>query len=110
MPARPTSGHGRPRTYPHHHSKDLLPEFAVIIWVKDNWTAGDLKGDFVNQYECLAFIPKPEFLRKSKRFTEHVRTAEARLEAVDAKPTLQKHSSRPGENCPCVNNIDLKSF
>ncbi len=32
-----------------------------IIWVKNNWTAGDLKGDFGNQYECIAFCPKKEF-------------------------------------------------
>ena len=32
-----------------------------IIWVKNNWTAGDLEGDFGNQYECIAFMPKKKF-------------------------------------------------
>ena len=41
----------------------------VIIWVKNNWSAGDLSGDFGNQYECLAFMPKDEFKLKSKRYS-----------------------------------------
>jgi len=41
----------------------------VLIWVKNNWTAGDLYGDFGNQYECIAFIPKKEFKLKSKRYS-----------------------------------------
>ena len=39
----------------------------VLIWVKNNWTAGDLEGDFGNQYECIAFMPKGNFKIKSKR-------------------------------------------
>ena len=41
----------------------------VIIWVKNNWSAGDLYGDFGNQYECIAFIPKEKFMLKSKRYS-----------------------------------------
>lgn len=41
----------------------------IIIWVKNNWTAGDLYADFGNQYECIAFMPKEEFKLKSKRYS-----------------------------------------
>jgi site-specific DNA-methyltransferase (adenine-specific) len=41
----------------------------VIIWVKNNHTAGDLYADFGNQYECIAFMPKQDFKLKSERFT-----------------------------------------
>ena len=41
----------------------------VIIWVKNNWTAGDLYKDFGNQYECIAYIPKEEFKLHSKRYS-----------------------------------------
>ena len=40
-----------------------------IIWVKNNWTAGDLKGDFGNQYENIAFMPKPEFKLRGPRWS-----------------------------------------
>ena len=41
----------------------------VLIWVKNNWTAGDLYSNFGNQYECIAFIPKVEFKLHSKRYS-----------------------------------------
>ena len=41
----------------------------TIVWVKDNWTAGDLTGDFGNQYELIAFMPKEKFKIKGKRFS-----------------------------------------
>lgn len=40
-----------------------------LIWVKNNWTAGDLEGDFGNQYESIAFMPKEQFKLKSKRYS-----------------------------------------
>jgi site-specific DNA-methyltransferase (adenine-specific) len=41
----------------------------VIIWRKNNWTAGDLEGDFGNRYECIAFMPKDKFkLYSTKRY------------------------------------------
>lgn len=51
------------------HKLPLIDERIknVIIWVKDNWTAGDLYSDFGNQYECIAFMPKEDFKLKSKR-------------------------------------------
>jgi len=41
----------------------------TIVWVKDNWTAGDLEGDFGKQYELIAFMPKEKFKIKGKRFS-----------------------------------------
>lgn len=41
----------------------------TIIWVKNNWTAGDLFGDLGNQYESIAYMPKDKFKIKSKRYT-----------------------------------------
>jgi len=41
----------------------------VIVWVKNNWTAGDLYSDFGNQYELIAYIPKEKFTLHSKRFS-----------------------------------------
>lgn len=48
-------------------------EFKIknqIIWVKNNWTAGDLKGQFGQQYEIvfLAVKGKPKF--NGKRITD----------------------------------------
>ena len=41
-----------------------------IIWVKNNWTAGDLKGQFGQQYETIFLIAKgkPKFI--GKRITD----------------------------------------
>ena len=41
----------------------------TIIWVKQNWTAGDLNGDFGNQYECIAFAPKDDFHLRGNRWS-----------------------------------------
>ena len=41
----------------------------VIVWVKNNWTAGDLEGDFGNQYELIAYMPKEYFKIHSKRYS-----------------------------------------
>ena len=38
-----------------------------IIWVKDNWSAGDLKGNYGNMYETIAFIPRLGF-KMQKRY------------------------------------------
>ena len=40
-----------------------------IIWVKNNWSAGDLNGDFGNQYECIAFMPKENFKLRYYRYS-----------------------------------------
>lgn len=41
----------------------------VLIWVKNNWSAGDLTGSFGNQYEPIAFIPKEGFKLKTFRLS-----------------------------------------
>lgn len=38
-----------------------------IIWVKNNWTAGDLKGSFANQYEVILLGVKGKWEYKGKR-------------------------------------------
>lgn len=42
---------------------------TIIIWLKDNWSAGDLKGSFGNQYEQLMFIVKGRHLLRGKRWS-----------------------------------------
>lgn len=46
--------------YPLWHPSVLKPLEVknLIVWEKDNWSAGDLSGNFGNQYELLMFIPK----------------------------------------------------
>ena len=53
------------------HKKPLVDERVknVIVWVKNNWTAGDLEGDFGNQYELIAYMPKDDFKILSKRYS-----------------------------------------
>lgn len=40
----------------------------AIIWKKDNWSAGDLEGNFGNQYEILMFITKGRHRRRGHRW------------------------------------------
>lgn len=40
-----------------------------IVWVKDNWSAGDLDGNFGNQYEVLLFITKGRHVRRGRRWS-----------------------------------------
>ena len=42
---------------------------TIIIWVKNNWSAGDLEGSFGNQYEQLLFITKGRHLLRGKRWS-----------------------------------------
>jgi DNA modification methylase len=39
-----------------------------IVWVKNNWSAGDLDGCFGNQYEEILFIVKGRHLLRDKRW------------------------------------------
>ena len=41
----------------------------AIVWKKDNWSAGDLKGDFGNQYELLMMIVKGVHKRRGHRWS-----------------------------------------
>lgn len=40
-----------------------------IVWKKDNWSAGDLAGDFGNQYEMLMMIVKGRHQRRGHRWS-----------------------------------------
>jgi len=43
----------------------------MIIWVKNNWTAGDLKGAFGKQYEIIFLVNKGrKLLQQSPRLTD----------------------------------------
>lgn len=39
----------------------------VIVWVKDNWTSGDLQGDYGGQHELVMYIVKGRHLRVGPR-------------------------------------------
>lgn len=41
-----------------------------IIWVKNNWTAGDLKAQFGQQYEIILLLNKGRKLFNGKRLTD----------------------------------------
>jgi site-specific DNA-methyltransferase (adenine-specific) len=43
-----------------------------IVWVKNNWSAGDLYGDFGNQFELIAFMPKDGFKLKGEKRLSNV--------------------------------------
>lgn len=42
---------------------------TVIVWVKDNWSAGDLSGCFGNQYEQIVFLTKGRHILRGKRWS-----------------------------------------
>lgn len=42
---------------------------TAIVWVKDNWSAGDLTGSFGNQYEMILFITKGRHKLRGKRWS-----------------------------------------
>ena len=41
-----------------------------IIWVKNNWTAGDLKAQFGQQYETIMLLNKGRSLFNGKRYSD----------------------------------------
>lgn len=41
----------------------------LIVWAKDNWSAGDLGGNFGGQHELLMFITKGRHLIRGKRWS-----------------------------------------
>ena len=41
----------------------------VIVWKKDNWSAGDLAGDFGNQYEQIMMLTKGKHRRRGHRWS-----------------------------------------
>lgn len=52
-------------------SASIAPPLSLtnaIVWLKDNWSAGDLDGNFGFQYEVLMFITKGRHLRRGHRW------------------------------------------
>ena len=41
---------------------------TAIVWLKDNWSAGDLRGSFGNQYELILFLAKGRHEIRGKRW------------------------------------------
>ena len=41
----------------------------VIIWVKNNWSAGDLTGNLGNQYECIIFATRGGVKLRGRRWS-----------------------------------------
>ncbi len=39
----------------------------LLIWVKNNWTAGDLDGAYAHQYEMIIFATKGDFSMRGAR-------------------------------------------
>lgn len=76
-----------------------------IIWLKDNWSAGDLKGNFGNQYEDVLFITKGRHLRRGHRWSnvwEFPRVPAKSLRMATEKPVglfqrAIEASSDPGD-------------
>lgn len=51
--------------------RQIPPTLALknqIIWLKDNWSAGDLDGNFGNQYEVVLFLTKGRHKRRGHRW------------------------------------------
>ncbi len=42
----------------------------IIVWVKNNWTAGDLKGQFGQQYEFILLVNKGRKMFNGTRLTD----------------------------------------
>ena len=42
----------------------------IIVWVKNNWTAGDLRGAFGKQYEFIILANKGRYIFNGKRITD----------------------------------------
>lgn len=77
----------------------------VIVWVKDNHSAGDLKGNFGNKYEVLLFLTKGRHERRGKRLTNvwecprvpHTRALHPTEKPVELYKMAIEFSSQPGD-------------
>ena len=56
-----------PLWYPHIEVSGLKLK-TVIVWKKNNWSAGDLQGCFGNQYEQILFLVKGRHLLRGYRW------------------------------------------
>lgn len=61
-----------------------------IVWLKNNWSAGDLTGSFGNQYEEILFIAKGRHTLRGKRWPnvwKFARVPATRMLCPTQKPT-----------------------
>jgi site-specific DNA-methyltransferase (adenine-specific) len=77
----------------------------MIIWNKGNWTAGDLKGSFGNQYEVIFLGVKGKWEYKGKRESdlwEIPRVGSKRVHPTEKPVELYikiiLNSTNPGDN------------
>lgn len=77
----------------------------VVIWVKDNWTAGDLEAQFGQQYECIIYANKGRAKIRGKRWSDvwnFPKVPAAKLVHQNQKPVpllsraIEAHS-KPGD-------------
>lgn len=77
----------------------------AIIWAKDNWSSGDLTGNFGNQYEMIMFLTKGRHQLRGHRFPNiwnFPRIPAKKLRMPAEKPVALYHraiasSSDPGD-------------
>jgi DNA modification methylase len=77
----------------------------LIVWEKDNWSSGDLTGNFGNQYELMMFLTKGRHQIRGHRFPnvwKFPRIPAKRLRMPAEKPVGLYHrailaSSDPGD-------------
>jgi DNA modification methylase len=73
-------------------AREVPPSLSLkntIIWKKDNWSSGDLTGNFGFQYEMLMFITKGRHTIRGKRWSnvwDFPRVPSARLRMPAEKP------------------------
>lgn len=61
----------------------------LIVWRKDNWSSGDLTGNFGNQYEMLMFVTKGRHQLRGRRWSnvwDFPRIPSGRLRMPAEKP------------------------
>ena len=89
-------------------AKEVPPGLSLknaIIWKKDNWSSGDLTGNFGFQYEVIMFLTKGRHQIRGKRWPnvwEFSRVPSKRLRMPAEKPTglfarAIEASSNPGD-------------
>lgn len=77
----------------------------VIVWVKDNHSAGDLNGNFGNKYEVILFLTKGRHQRSGKRLTNvwecprvpHTKSVHPTEKPVDLYRRAMEFSSVEGD-------------
>lgn len=77
----------------------------VIVWVKDNHSAGDLKGNFGNKFEVVMFLTKGRHERTGKRLSNvwecprvsHAKAIHPTEKPVELYRRAIEFSSKPGD-------------